>query len=83
VDDGLGGRVPVVATKDATAVGWSGLTVHMTLSPRASGLTHAAPAGTVVGTLLVGNGTATTKIPVALAKPLAKPSIGTRLTRLG
>jgi D-alanyl-D-alanine carboxypeptidase len=83
VDDGLGGRVPVVATKDATAVGWSGLTVHMTLSPRASGLPHAAPAGTVVGTLLVGNGTATTKIPVALAKPLAKPSIGTRLTRLG
>ncbi|MFJ8534197.1 D-alanyl-D-alanine carboxypeptidase [Streptomyces sp. NPDC093591] len=82
VDDGLGGRTPVVATKDVTAVGWSGLKVELTFAPDA--VPHTAKAGTKVGTLTVGDGTSgAVKIPVALQKDLTEPGFADKLTRLG
>ncbi|MEZ7002699.1 D-alanyl-D-alanine carboxypeptidase [Streptomyces sp. AD55] len=83
VDDGLGGRTPVVATQDVTAVGWPGLTVKLTF--RADDVPHAAPAGTKVGTLTVGDGDSSgaVKVPVALQDDLVEPGFGAKLTRLG
>ncbi|MFC9931477.1 D-alanyl-D-alanine carboxypeptidase [Streptomyces sp. NPDC127190] len=82
VDDGLGGHTPVVLTKDVTAVGWSGLKVK--LSFVAGTVPHTAKAGTTVGTLTVGDGTAAAvKVPVTLQKDLAEPGFGAKLTRLG
>ncbi|MET8772552.1 D-alanyl-D-alanine carboxypeptidase [Streptomyces sp. NPDC004658] len=82
VDDRLGGRTPVVVTKDVTAAGWAGMKVKLSF---ASGtVPHTAKAGTRVGTLTVGDGSAgAVKVPVALQKDLAEPGIGARLTRLG
>ncbi|MEW2510860.1 D-alanyl-D-alanine carboxypeptidase [Streptomyces sp. NPDC046870] len=82
VDDRLGGRTPVVVTKDVTAAGWAGMKVKLSF---ASGtVPHTAKAGTRVGTLTVGDGSAgAVKVPVALRKDLAEPGIGARLTRLG
>ncbi|MFH8976126.1 serine hydrolase [Streptomyces sp. NPDC017890] len=83
VDDGLGGRTPVVAAKDVTAVGWPGLTVKLTFT--ADEVPHTAPAGTKVGTLTVGDGGAAgaVKVPVALQKDLVEPAFMDKLTRLG
>ncbi|WP_235192998.1 D-alanyl-D-alanine carboxypeptidase [Streptomyces viridochromogenes] len=82
VDDGLGGRTPVVATKDVTAVGWSGLKVELTFA--SDDVPHTAKAGTKVGTLTVGDGTSgAVKIPVALRSDLAEPGFTDKLTRLG
>ncbi|WP_078855817.1 D-alanyl-D-alanine carboxypeptidase [Streptomyces sp. NRRL F-5065] len=83
VDDGLGGRTPVVATQDVTAVGWPGLTVKLTF--RADDVPHTAPAGTKVGTLTVGDGDSSgaVKVPVALQDDLVEPGFGAKLTRLG
>jgi D-alanyl-D-alanine carboxypeptidase len=82
VDDRLGGHTPVVITKDVTAVGWAGLKVR--LSFVSGTVAHTAKAGTKVGTLTVGDGTArSVKVPVALQKDLAEPGFGARLTRLG
>ncbi|KOV71630.1 MULTISPECIES: D-alanyl-D-alanine carboxypeptidase [unclassified Streptomyces] len=82
VDDRLGGRTPVVVTKDVTAAGWAGKKVELSF---ASGtVPHTAKAGTRVGTLTVGDGTAgAVKVPVALQKDLTEPGIGAKLTRLG
>ncbi|CAM5304654.1 D-alanyl-D-alanine carboxypeptidase [Streptomyces canarius] len=82
VDDRLGGRTPVVVTKDVTAAGWAGMKVKLSF---ASGtVPHSAKAGTRVGTLTVGDGSAgAVKVPVALQKDLAEPGIGAKLTRLG
>ncbi|AOR37288.1 D-alanyl-D-alanine carboxypeptidase [Streptomyces fodineus] len=82
VDDGLGGRTPVVTTKDVTAAGWAGLQVKLSF---ASGkVPHTAKAGTEVGSLTVGDGSAgAVKVPVALQKDLAEPGFGAKLTRLG
>ncbi|MFF9583170.1 D-alanyl-D-alanine carboxypeptidase [Streptomyces achromogenes] len=82
VDDRLGGHTPVAVTEDVTAVGWAGLKVELTF---ASGtVPHTAKAGTRVGTLTVGDGTAAAvKVPVALQKDLAEPGFGAKLTRLG
>lgn len=84
VDDGLGGTTPVVATKDVTAVGWSGLTVRTELSDGGKTPPHSAKAGTVVGRLLVGDGTTSgaIKVPVALQKDLSEPGLGAKLTRV-
>ncbi|WP_237307275.1 D-alanyl-D-alanine carboxypeptidase [Streptomyces alboflavus] len=84
VDDGLGGTTPVVATKDVTAVGWSGLTVKAELSDGGKTPPHSAKAGTVVGRLLVGDGTTSgaIKVPVALQKDLSEPGLGAKLTRV-
>ncbi|MGN9760969.1 D-alanyl-D-alanine carboxypeptidase [Streptomyces sp. SD31] len=82
VDDGLGGRTPVVATKDVTAVGWSGLKVELTFASDA--VPHTAKAGTKVGTLTVGDGTSgAVKIPVALQRDLTEPGFMDKLIRLG
>ncbi|MFF5371825.1 D-alanyl-D-alanine carboxypeptidase [Streptomyces sp. NPDC013187] len=82
VDDGLGGRTPVVVTKDVTAVGWAGLSVKLTFA--GDDLPHTAEAGTKVGTLTVGDGTTSAvKVPVALQKDLAEPGFGAKLTRIG
>ncbi|QZZ32771.1 D-alanyl-D-alanine carboxypeptidase [Streptomyces sp. ST1015] len=83
VDDGLGGRTPVVVTRDVTAVGWPGLKVK--LSFVAGDLPHTAKAGTQVATLTVGDGgsASAVKVPVALRSELAEPGFGAKLTRLG
>ncbi|MEV6115128.1 D-alanyl-D-alanine carboxypeptidase, partial [Streptomyces sp. NPDC052109] len=82
VDDGLGGRTPVVVTKDVTAAGWAGLKVELSFT--AGKVPHTAKAGTEVGSLTVGDGTTgAVKVPVALQKDLAEPGFGAKLTRLG
>ncbi|WP_228473097.1 D-alanyl-D-alanine carboxypeptidase [Streptomyces cyaneochromogenes] len=82
VDDGLGGRTPVVLTKDVTAVGWAGFKVKLSFD--ADDVPHTAKAGTKVGTLTVGDGTSgAVKVPVALQKDLAEPGFTDKLTRLG
>ncbi len=83
VDDGLGGRTPVVATQDVKAVGWPGLTVKLTFA--ADDVPHTAEAGTEVGTLTVGDGgtSGAVKVPVALQKDLVEPAFADKLTRLG
>ncbi|MEU6604937.1 D-alanyl-D-alanine carboxypeptidase [Streptomyces shenzhenensis] len=82
VDDGLGGRTPVVSTKDVTAVGWAGLKVELSFA--ADDVPHTAKAGTKVGTLTVGDGSSgAVKVPVALQKELTEPGFTDKLTRLG
>ncbi|GGR61932.1 MULTISPECIES: D-alanyl-D-alanine carboxypeptidase [Streptomyces] len=82
VDDRLGGHTPVVVTEDVTAAGWAGLKVRLTFA--SGSVPHTAKAGTRVGTLTVGDGTAAAvKVPVALQKDLAEPGFGAKLTRLG
>ncbi|MFE7860304.1 D-alanyl-D-alanine carboxypeptidase, partial [Streptomyces sp. NPDC057403] len=83
VDDGLGGRTPVVITKDVSAVGWAGLKVK--LSFVTDDLPHSAKAGTKVGTLTVGDGgtSGAVQVPVQLQKDLAEPGFTDKLTRIG
>ncbi|MBW5426185.1 D-alanyl-D-alanine carboxypeptidase [Streptomyces sp. BG9H] len=85
VDDGLGGTTPVVATKDVSAVGWSGLTVKLMLDERkGKPVPHTAKAGTKVGVLSVGDGKGeAVEVPVALQKDLAEPGLGAKLQRVG
>ncbi|MDT7839347.1 D-alanyl-D-alanine carboxypeptidase [Streptomyces justiciae] len=81
VDDGLGGHTAVVATKDVTAVGWSGLTVKLTFA--ADDVPHTAKAGTKVGTLTVGDASAgAVSVPVALQEDLVEPGFTDKLTRV-
>ncbi|MFD3616804.1 D-alanyl-D-alanine carboxypeptidase [Streptomyces sp. NPDC058676] len=82
VDDGLGGRTPVVLTKDVTAVGWAGFKVKLSFA--SDDVPHTAKAGTKVGTLTVGDGAGgAIKVPVALQRDLAEPGYTDKLTRLG
>ncbi|MGW7439469.1 D-alanyl-D-alanine carboxypeptidase family protein [Streptomyces sp. NPDC054849] len=83
VDDGLGGRTPVVATADVQAVGWASLTVDVKLADGGGKLPQTATAGTEVGVLTVGEGASQVKVPVALQSDLAAPGIGSKLTRVG
>lgn len=84
VDDQLGGRTPVVATKNMTAVGWPGLKTRLSIGEGRSVVPHSAKAGTVVGNLTVGDGSSrAVKIPVALQSDLAEPGLGAKLTRVG
>ncbi|MFV0129393.1 serine hydrolase [Streptomyces sp. HMX112] len=83
VDDGLGGRTPVVATKDMRPVGWPGLAVDVRLGDGGKPVPHSAKAGTVVGEVSVGTGTGEVSVPVALQRDLAEPGFGDKLTRLG
>ncbi len=46
VDDGLGGRTPVVATKDLSAVGWPGMKATFSMSDGGKAVPHTAKAGT-------------------------------------
>ncbi|MFF1764332.1 D-alanyl-D-alanine carboxypeptidase [Streptomyces sp. NPDC058249] len=84
VDDQLGGRTPVVATKNMKAVGWPGLKTKLSIGTE-SGKTvpHTGKAGTVVGELTVGDGSShAVTIPVALRSDLAEPGLGAKLTRV-
>ncbi|MFF3020326.1 hypothetical protein [Streptomyces sp. NPDC057939] len=83
VDDGLGGRTPVVATADVQAVGWSSLTVDIKLGDGGTKIPATAKAGTEVGVLTVGEGASQVKVPVALKTELATPGIGSKLVRIG
>ncbi|MFI5756138.1 serine hydrolase [Streptomyces sp. NPDC051569] len=84
VDDGLGGRTPVVTTKDIKVVGWSGLRVELGLGARAGEqIPHSAKAGAVVGELTAGSGPGKVSAPVALQRDLAEPGFGTKLKRVG
>ncbi|MGW3242147.1 D-alanyl-D-alanine carboxypeptidase [Streptomyces sp. NPDC001070] len=82
VDDGLGGRTPVVADEDVTAIGWAGLKVDISMEVDKAGLPHKAKAGEKVGELVVGNGDSTVKVPVVLKTDLVEPSLGSKLTRV-
>ncbi|MFI6015808.1 serine hydrolase [Streptomyces sp. NPDC051243] len=83
VDDGLGGRTPVVATKDLKVVGVPGQQLTLAFRDGGEGLDEGSKAGTVVGELVVGRGAGAPSVPVALRSELREPSLGTRLTRLG
>ncbi|MET9180266.1 D-alanyl-D-alanine carboxypeptidase [Kitasatospora aureofaciens] len=80
VDDGLGGKVPVVATKDLVVAGFPGVTGTITLDP--TPLHHNEKAGKEVGSLRVGSGDGKSEVPVALQSDLNPPSIQSRLLRL-
>ncbi|WP_393098295.1 serine hydrolase [Streptomyces sp. LN325] len=83
VDDQLGGRTPVVATKNMTAVGWPGLKTKLSIGEGGQAVPHTGKAGETVGVLTVGDGTSdAVKIPVALQKDLAEPGFGAKLTRV-
>ncbi|GLV83893.1 D-alanyl-D-alanine carboxypeptidase [Streptomyces lavendulae subsp. lavendulae] len=83
VDDGLGGRTPVVATADVQAIGWSSLTVALKLGDNGTKIPETAKAGTQVGVLTVGEGASQVKVPVALQRELVAPGVGSKLTRIG
>ncbi|MFD0134884.1 serine hydrolase [Streptomyces sp. NPDC127159] len=84
VDDQLGGRTPVVATKNMKAIGWPGLKTGISIGDNGKPLPHEAKAGTVVGELKVGDGSnRAVTIPVALQKDLAEPGYGAKFTRMG
>ncbi len=83
VDDGLGGKTPVVAAKDLKAVGWPGLKVDVTLGNGGKPVPHSAKAGDVVGELSIGSGNGRLTAPVQLKTALAEPGMGDKLTRLG
>ncbi|KPI04163.1 peptidase S11 D-alanyl-D-alanine carboxypeptidase 1 [Actinobacteria bacterium OV450] len=82
VDDGLGGRTPLVATKDLNVIGVPGQQLKLTLTAGAAPLPHKAKAGTELGTLTAGDGEGAKTVPVAVQKALPEPSFPTRLTRL-
>ncbi|WP_103528648.1 D-alanyl-D-alanine carboxypeptidase [Streptomyces sp. SM12] len=89
VDDGMGGRTPLVVSEDVTAVGWPGLTVDIRLTDNGEngedgGLRSDTPAGTVVGSLTVGDADgAVVEVPVTLQRAMEEPGIGAKLLRLG
>ncbi|WP_234332005.1 D-alanyl-D-alanine carboxypeptidase [Streptomyces sp. NRRL S-87] len=83
LDDRLGGRTPLVATRDATVIGVPGQKLALTLGTGGKGLPHEAKAGTVVGSLTVGPAGDATVVPVAVRTDLVAPSFGTKLTRTG
>ncbi|WSL54101.1 hypothetical protein OIE71_14125 [Streptomyces sp. NBC_01725] len=82
-DNNMGTKMPVVATKDVKAVGWSGLTVKLELSDEGKDLPQTAAAGTHVGLLTVGEGKSRVEVAVALQGDLAEPTFGDKLTRVG
>ncbi|MFD8293974.1 serine hydrolase [Streptomyces lavendulae] len=82
VDDGLGGRTPLVATKDLSVIGVPGQQLRLSLGAGGKSLPHEAKAGTEVGVLTVGDGDGARSVPVAVGKDLVEPSFGARVTRL-
>ncbi|MEU7022560.1 serine hydrolase [Streptomyces sp. NPDC046203] len=83
VDDGLGGRTPVTATKDMKVVGVPGQELTLTFRDKEIDLGAERKAATVVGELVVGSGKEAQRVPVALRSERPEPSYWTRLTRLG
>ncbi|MFC9969682.1 D-alanyl-D-alanine carboxypeptidase [Spirillospora sp. NPDC127200] len=76
VDDGLGGKTPLVARTPLNVVGWPGLTVPLGV---AGDPPHEAAPGERVGTVTAGAG----RVPVSPSEPLEEPSLLSRLVRLG
>ncbi|MET9290616.1 serine hydrolase [Streptomyces sp. NPDC003077] len=84
VDDGLGGRTPVVATRDLKVIGVPGQKLGLTFRADDKPVAVGAKAGTVVGELVLGGGgPEALRVPVALRSELPEPSLGTKLTRVG
>ncbi|WP_411104007.1 D-alanyl-D-alanine carboxypeptidase [Streptomyces sp. cmx-4-9] len=83
VDDGLGGRTPLVAARDLNVIGVPGQQLTLTLKPGASAAPHSAKAGTEVGVLTAGDGEGAKSVPVAVGTELSEPSFGARISRLG
>jgi D-alanyl-D-alanine carboxypeptidase (penicillin-binding protein 5/6) len=83
IDDGLGGRTPVVATQDLKVVGMPGQKLTLTFRDGGKAIADGAKAGTVVGELVPGGGAGARRVPVALQSELRGPSLGTKLTRIG
>ncbi|MFJ8588445.1 D-alanyl-D-alanine carboxypeptidase family protein [Streptomyces sp. NPDC093595] len=83
VDRPLGGRIPLVATKDVRPVGWPGLTVKLELGTSGRPLPRSAKAGAVVGEVRAGEGVGAVRVPVALREDLVEPGVVDRLVRLG
>ncbi|WP_309238005.1 D-alanyl-D-alanine carboxypeptidase [Streptomyces albidus (ex Kaewkla and Franco 2022)] len=81
-DDQLGGRTPVVATRDVSAVGWSGLKVKLALTDGGKALPHEGSAGDRAGTLTVGDGPGQVRVPVALKEDMSEPGFAAKLTRI-
>ncbi|GAA4915344.1 D-alanyl-D-alanine carboxypeptidase [Streptomyces coeruleoprunus] len=82
VDDGLGGRTPLVATQDLKPLGWAGLKVELKLTDGGKRVPGTAAEGTVVGELSVGSGGGKVSVPVALERNLEEPGFGAKLTRI-
>ncbi|WP_405582620.1 D-alanyl-D-alanine carboxypeptidase [Streptomyces sp. NBC_01190] len=80
VRDGLGGATPVVAGKDLNAIGWPGMKADITIDANSSGVPHNAKAGSQVGTIGFGTGSARTTVPVLLQSNLSEPSFAKKLT---
>ncbi|MFD3665331.1 serine hydrolase [Streptomyces sp. NPDC058659] len=83
IDDGLGGRTPVVATKELKAIGWPGLQVKLELTNGGKAVPHAGKAGDIVGQVSIGTGVGKVSAPVALRSDLVEPGFDKKLTRLG
>ncbi|MER5497186.1 serine hydrolase [Streptomyces sp. NPDC002561] len=83
VDDGLGGRAAVVATRNLKAKGWPGLKVELSISDNGKKIPHSASVGTEVGVVTVGTGPGKVSAPVALQEELKSPGFGQKLTRIG
>ncbi|MGW4849899.1 serine hydrolase [Streptomyces sp. NPDC004288] len=83
VDDGLGGRTPVVATKELKAVGWPGLEVELELTDGGKAVPHSGKAGDIVGQVSIGTGAGKVSSPVALSADLVEPGFDKKLTRVG
>ncbi|MFE5628597.1 D-alanyl-D-alanine carboxypeptidase family protein [Streptomyces sp. NPDC056543] len=85
IDDGLGGRTPLVAGAELKVVAAPGQTLRLTLSGSkgaAGAVPRTAAAGAEVGVLTVGEGAGVRSVPVMAGRELSEPSIGTRLTRI-
>ncbi|MFF0450241.1 serine hydrolase [Streptomyces sp. NPDC004609] len=83
LDNGMGGRSAVVATKDLKAVGWAGLRIELALDDGGRSLPDSGRKGDAVGQVSIGTGPAKVSVPVALQQDLAEPGWGDRLTRIG
>lgn len=88
VDDGLGGRTPLVAGADLEVAATPDQTLRLTLGTSGrtgakTAIPHTAAAGAEVGVLAAGEGAGARSVPVVAGEELTDPSIGTRLTRLG
>ncbi|MFE0874556.1 serine hydrolase [Streptomyces smyrnaeus] len=81
LDDGLGGRTPLVTEEDFTVVGVPGQRVELRITARGAPLPHSAKAGTEVGFLTAGSGQDAVKVPVTLRNALSSPSFMAKLTR--
>ncbi|MFV5991362.1 serine hydrolase [Streptomyces sp. NPDC056231] len=82
VDDGFGGKTPVVATENVKAIGWPGLKVELSVTGNGKKISNTATAGTKVGMVTVGSGDGKVSAPVALQQDMKAPTFGQKLTRI-